>query len=431
MNKMVIDDVLLNYGVDLTQKAKEGKLDKVWGRDEEIIRATHILNRKKKNNALLVGNPGVGKTSIVEGIAQKIVSKDISFNLQDKIIFNLDTTAIMAGTQYRGQMEKRLKEIIDYLKQNQNIIIFIDEIHSIVSDGGGSSGMSMNNILKPALSSGEIQCIAATTTDEARKFFDKDAAFSRRFQKIVIEDPSIEDTIKILQHGVSAYENHHSVNYDSDLIKKIPHLAKRYLLDRHLPDSAIDLLDESGSKVHIDSIKIPAEILKLESEMQELNSKKIELIKNQEWDKIQNFKRRYDTVNDLLDSEMNKIKEKRESNRPTVKEKDVMEVLSSLSKIPLNKIKEDGKVKVAKLIEELNKRVIGQEDAKKKVVKSIRRNIAGLNTSSAPIASFLMLGSTGVGKCFTGDGKVTVRNKTTGKVETISIADFKNLTKSV
>jgi ATP-dependent Clp protease ATP-binding subunit ClpC len=392
---MVIESVLLDYGVDLTAAAREGKLDKVWGRDEEVARVSEVLIRRKKNNVLLLGDPGVGKTSIAEHLAQKIINKEVSWALHDKVIFSLNMTAVMAGTQYRGQMEKRLKQIIDYLEVNPQIILFIDEIHSIVESNSSSSGMSVSNILKPALSSGKIQCIGATTSDEARKHFDKDAAFSRRFQKVTIDQPSPEDTIKILMSCKGVYEAHHGVLYPDELIAKIPYLATKFIRDRFLPDSAIDILDETGAKAQIASSKVPIKIVRMETELAKLNEKKITLIKKERYNETAALKKEYDALRTLLDEEIAKANETRTVNQKTITEKDVLQVVSALSKIPLDKLSEEGVDKLELLQKTLDARVIGQDTAKQQIVKAFRRDLAGFGST---VPSYLFMGKSGVGK---------------------------------
>lgn len=389
------DNPLLNYGIDLTEKAKAGKLDKVWGRDEEMVRATQILSRRKKNNLLLVGEPGVGKTAIAEKIAQQIVNKEVSHTLQNKVIFSLDIASIIAGTQYRGQMEERLKVITDYLAKNPQIILFIDEIHTIMESSSNNT-MSIANIFKPYLTNGTIQCIGATTNDEFKKYFEKDGAMSRRFQKLIIEDPSPETTIQILTSCKDVYEDYHSVFYPLDIIEEIPYLAKRYLPERHLPDSAIDLLDEVGAKVTIDTMATPPKITKLENELENLNSQKKILIKEERWQDIIPLKKSIKKNQTSLVKEIEKWEDR--MSRKTITKEDLLHVLSLQSKIPLDDMTLKGGDKIDKLINSFNNNIIGQQEAKDKIVRALRRNILGISNPNRPVASFLLLGRTGVGK---------------------------------
>jgi ATP-dependent Clp protease ATP-binding subunit ClpC len=398
MEKQHVENPLLNYGIDLTQRAREGKLDKVWGREEEILRTVQILSRRKKNNLVLVGNPGCGKTAIAEMLAQKIADKDIPFILQDKTIFSLDIPSIVAGTQYRGQMEERLKGITNYLAQNPNYLIFIDEIH-IIMESNSSNTMSIANILKPYLTNGTIQCIGATTHEEHKKHFEKDAAMSRRFQKLTIEDPTEEVTIKILENCKAQYEAYHQVEYPQELIEKIPALAKRFLIDRHLPDSAIDVIDETGAKATIESMVVPNKITKLEDEIQNLNAQKINLIKEERWTDIIELKKVVKKSENALTREMMKWESKRKENKTTITEMDVLKVISSLSKVPLDKIQSEGIDKIIQLESGFNK-VVGQDTAKSAIIKALKRSMIGLNNKNKPVASMLFLGKTGTGKTF-------------------------------
>jgi ATP-dependent Clp protease ATP-binding subunit ClpC len=398
MEKQNIDNPLLNFGIDLTQKAREGKLDKVWGREEEILRAVQVLSRRKKNNLVLVGNPGCGKTAIAEMLAQKIADKDIPFILQDKVVFSLDIPSIVAGTQYRGQMEERLKAITNYLTEHTNYLIFIDEIH-IIMESNSSNTMSIANILKPYLTNGTIQCIGATTHEEHKKHFEKDAAMSRRFQRLVIDDPTPETTIKILENCKGQYEAYHQVEYPQDLIEKIPTLAKRFLIDRHLPDSAIDIIDETGAKATIESMVVPNKITKLDDEIQELNKQKINLIKEERWSDIIELKKLVKKCESSLSKEMMKWEIKRKENKTIITEMDVLRVIASLSKIPLDKLQSDGLDKIKSLELGFNK-VVGQEKAKSAILKALKRSMIGLNNKNKPVASMLFLGKTGTGKTF-------------------------------
>ncbi len=392
-----IENPLLNYGVNLTEKAKAGKLDKVYGREEEIERSVQILSRRKKNNLLFIGNPGSGKTAMVELIAQRIASKDVPHVLQDKIIFSLDIGSIMAGTQYRGQMEERLKSISDYCAKNKQIILFIDEIH-IIMDSSSNNSMNIANILKPHLSNGTIQCIGATTHDECKKYFEKDGAMARRFQKLSVEDPTPETTVKILQNCKESYEQYHSVVYPDDVLAEIPFLAKRFLPDRHLPDSAIDLVDEAGAKANIESMSFPDKVSKLEQELADLNEEKKSIIVEERWQDIMLLKKSIKKTQTSLTKEINKWETKREENKRVINREDILKVISLQSKIPLDDMTLNGGDKIKTLIKNFDERIIGQQEAKDKIVKALRRSVLGINSPNKPVASFLFLGMTGTGK---------------------------------
>lgn len=392
-----VENALSNYGIDLTEKARAGKLDKVYGRDDEIERAMQILSRRKKNSLLFVGNPGVGKTALAEKIAQKIVSKDVPHTLQDKIIFSLDIGSIVAGTQYRGQMEERLKNIIEYCAKNKSVILFIDEIH-IIMESNSNNTMSIANIFKPYLTNGVIQCIGATTHDESKKYFEKDAAMARRFQKIVVEDPSPEDTVKILQNCKESYEQYHSVIYPDDVLAEIPFLVKRFLPDRHLPDSAIDLMDEVGAKITIETMSTPDKILNLEEELVHLNDKKKTLIIEERWEDINELKKSLKKAQTSLSKEMMKWEAKRDENKKVINKEDILKVISLQSKIPLDDMSTNGAEKIKNLIKKFDENLVGQQEAKDKIIKALRRSVIGINSPNKPVMSVLCLGVTGSGK---------------------------------
>lgn len=422
-------NILESFGVNLTQKAANNELDPVIGRDKEIYRATQILSRKKKNNPLIVGNPGSGKTSLVFGIAQRIVDKDVSYALQDKEIWSLNLAAMVAGTKYRGEFEQKMVNLIAYLKENKQIIIFFDEIHTILGAGGASGSLDAANILKPALSNGEIQCIGATTFDEYRENIEKDGALKRRFQKIHFEDPTIEETKLILKNLKATYEKFHNVKFSDEVIEKIPELAVKYITDRHLPDSAIDIIDESGAKAQIESVKVSQKLKKLEHKMDKLNIEKFNLLKTEQWVGIKDFVPKYKKVEIEIDKEKKKFQEEIENRKKVdVGEKDILEIVSFLSNIPLDKLDTEGKNKIKIIQTMFDKNLIGQTEAVDLVVKALKRSIMGMSSPNKPIASLLLLGKTGVGKCVTKDGKITIRNKTTGEVETLSMEKFNTLT---
>jgi ATP-dependent Clp protease ATP-binding subunit ClpC len=420
MEKQNIENPLLNYGVDLTEKAREGKLDTVWGREEEILRAVQVLSRRKKNNLVLVGNPGCGKTAIAEMLAQKIADKDIPHVLQNKTIFSLDIPSIVAGTQYRGQMEERLKTITNYLALHPEIIIFIDEIH-IIMESSSNNSMSIANILKPYLTNGVIQCIGATTHDEHKKHFEKDAAMSRRFQKLSIEDPTAEVTVKILENCKAQYENFHQVEYPDEIIQKIPTLAKRFLIDRHLPDSAIDVLDETGAKATIESMVVPVKITKLEEDIATFNKQKFTLIKEEKWSEIIELKKTVKKCENALNREMVKWEAKRNDNRTVITEMDVLKVISSLSKVPLDKLTSQGGSKIEAL-KKAFKQLSGQEEAKQAILKALKRSMIGLSNENKPVASFLFMGKTGVGK--TQIAKIIADNWYDGSLIKLDMSEF-------
>jgi ATP-dependent Clp protease ATP-binding subunit ClpC len=390
--------VLDNFGIDLTKAAEEGRLDPVVGREREIERLAQILSRRKKNNPVLIGEPGVGKSAIAEGLALRISKKNVSRVLFNKRVVALDLASIVAGTKYRGQFEERMKAILNELSKNENIILFIDEIHTIVGAGGATGSLDAANMLKPALARGEIQCIGATTLDEYRQHIEKDGALERRFQKVLVEPTSIEETITILHNIKERYEEHHNVNYTDDAIDACVKLTNRYISDRHLPDKAIDALDESGSRVHISNIVVPEKILSLEKQLEETKKEKMSAVKNQNFEKAASFR---DREKDLLDSiELEKKKWEKELavNRETVDAEKVAEVVAMMTGVPVQRIAQTEGTRLLQMGEELKGSVIGQDEAIAKVVKSIQRNRAGLKDPNKPIGTFIFLGPTGVGK---------------------------------
>ena len=391
--------VLDNFSKDLNKLAEEGKLDPVIGRKKEIIRIAQILSRRKKNNPIIIGEPGAGKTAIVEGLAMMIHNGECPKNLMDKRILNLDINSLVAGTKYRGQFEERMKVIIEELQSNPNIIIFIDEIHTMVGAGNSSGSLDASNILKPALSRGEIQCIGATTLDEYRKSFEKDGALERRFQKIVIDPSSKEETLEILKLSKSKYEEHHKVTYDDNTLKLFVELADRYITDREFPDKAFDILDEVGSRMQID-IKLPDEIEDLKSQASDIKKEKMEVIKKQKYELAAELRDKERMILGKLEEEKKKFEEFLKSSKRPIPEDLVYEVVSNMTKIPVSKINVDEKAALINLADNLNSKIIGQEDAVMKISKSIRRNRIGIKDPNKPIGSFIFLGSTGVGKTF-------------------------------
>jgi ATP-dependent Clp protease ATP-binding subunit ClpC len=397
-NKKSKTPVLDNFGRDLTEMAELGKLDPVVGRDAEIQRVSQILSRRKKNNPLLIGEPGVGKSAIAEGLALRIVQRKVSRILYDKRVVTLDLASLVAGTKYRGQFEERMKALMNELEKNKDIILFIDEIHTIVGAGGATGSLDASNMFKPALARGEIQCVGATTLDEYRQYIEKDGALERRFQKVLVEPTSVEETIEILENIKEKYEEHHNVTYTKEAIEACVKLTNRYMTDRFLPDKAIDALDEAGSRVHIININVPEKILEIEQKLEEVRELKNTVVKKQKYEEA--AKLRDDEKN--LEKELINEQEIWENNsklhRETVDEENVAEVVSMMSGIPVNRIAQTEINKLAELPELIKGKVIGQNDAVNKVVKAIQRNRAGLKDPNRPIGSFIFLGQTGVGK---------------------------------
>jgi ATP-dependent Clp protease ATP-binding subunit ClpC len=390
--------VLDNFGIDLTKAAEEDRLDPVVGRETEIERLAQILSRRKKNNPILIGEPGVGKSAIAEGLALRIIQRKVSRVLFDKRVVTLDLASIVAGTKYRGQFEERMKAILNELTKNPAIILFIDEIHTIVGAGGATGSLDAANMLKPALARGEIQCIGATTLDEYRQHIEKDGALERRFQKVMVDPTSPEETIDILQNIKERYEDHHNVSYTDGAIVACVKLTQRYISDRHLPDKAIDALDEAGSRVHISNIVVPDQIVSLEHDIEKTKQDKIQAVKNQNFEKAASYRDKEKELLDGLDSEKKKWEKELSLNRETVDEDKVAEVVAMMTGVPVQRIAQAEGARLLKMADELRGRVIGQDEAIDKVVKSIQRNRAGLKDPNKPIGTFVFLGPTGVGK---------------------------------
>ncbi len=390
--------VLDNFGRDLTKMAEAGKLDPIVGREKEVERVSQILSRRKKNNPILIGEPGVGKSAIAEGLALRIVQRKVSRVLFDKRIVSLDLASLVAGTKYRGQFEERMKAVMQEIEKNPDVILFIDEIHTIIGAGGASGSLDASNMLKPALARGELQAIGATTLDEYRQHIEKDGALERRFQKVIIEPTSIDETIQILDNIKERYEEHHSVTYTPDAIKACVTLTERYITDRHLPDKAIDALDEVGSRVHLININVPKAILDVEKKIEDLKEEKNEVIKTQQYEKAAELRDKERQLMEELDSAKEKWEADSKNNRVTVTEENVAEVVSMMSGVPVTRISESEIGRLASMEDEIKNKVIGQEEAVKKVVKAIQRNRAGLKDPNKPIGSFFFLGPTGVGK---------------------------------
>jgi len=391
--------VLDNFSKDLIKLAEQGKLDPVIGREKEIFRIAQVLSRRKKNNPIIIGEPGAGKTAIVEGLAMMIYGGECPKNLVDKRIVSLDINSIVAGTKYRGQFEERMKVIIEELQNTPNIILFIDEIHTMVGAGNSSGSLDASNIFKPALSRGEIQCIGATTLDEYRRHFEKDGALERRFQKIIVDPSTKEETFQILQQSKGKYEEHHKVNYTDESLRLCVELADRYITDREFPDKAFDILDEVGSRMQID-IKLPEEIELLKVEAQEIKKEKATVIKKQNYEQAAELRDRERNVLIKLEEEKKKFEDHLKNSKRGIPDEIIYEVVSNMTKIPVSKINVDEKNSLVNLELTLNKYVIGQEEAVGKISKSIRRNRVGIKDPNRPIGSFIFLGSTGVGKTF-------------------------------
>jgi ATP-dependent Clp protease ATP-binding subunit ClpC len=391
--------VLDNFSRNLIKLAEEGKLDPVIGRDREITRIAQILSRRKKNNPIIIGEPGCGKTAIVEGLAIKIFNGDCPRNLMDKTIVSLDMTSIVAGTKYRGQFEERMKVIIEELQSNPNIIVFIDEIHTIVGAGNSSGSLDASNIFKPALARGEIQCVGATTLDEYRKNFEKDGALERRFQKVIVDPASKEETLTILKNTKDKYENYHKVSYSDEVLTLCVDLAERYITDREFPDKAFDIIDEVGARSQVE-IKIPQVIENLKVEAQKIKQEKITVVKKQNYEEAANLRDKEHRILNKLDQEKKKFEDELNVKKKPVTIDLVYEVVSNMTKIPMSKLNSDESKSLSDLEKNLGESVIGQPDAITKISKSIRRNRIGIKDPNKPIGSFIFLGSTGVGKTY-------------------------------
>lgn len=390
--------VLDNFGRDITALAEQEKLDPVVGREKEIERVSQILSRRKKNNPLLIGEPGVGKSAIAEGLALRIIQKRVSRILYNKRVVSLDLASLVAGTKYRGQFEERMKALMNELEKNDDIILFIDEIHTIVGAGGATGSLDASNMFKPALARGEIQCIGATTLDEYRQNIEKDGALERRFQKILVEQTSNEETLEILKNIKERYENHHNVNYTDEALSACVDLTDRYMSDRFLPDKAIDALDEAGSRVHINNMSVPQEIIDLESQLDQVRELKNSVVKKQKYEEAAKLRDDEKRVERLLIDAQDRWQEESKQNRVTVTDNDIADVVSMMTNIPVNKIVKSEKNKLSKLTKIIGSKLIGQQEAVEKVVKAIQRNRAGLKAPDKPIGSFIFLGQTGVGK---------------------------------
>ena len=390
--------VLDNFGKDLTLMAENNELDPIIGREVEIQRVSQILSRRKKNNPLLIGEPGVGKSAIAEGLAIRIIKKKVSRVLFNKRIISLDLASLVAGTKYRGQFEERMKAVMNEIEKNSDVILFIDEIHTIVGAGGATGSLDASNMFKPALARGTIQCIGATTLDEYRNSIEKDGALERRFQKIIVEQTNEEETLEILKNIKDKYEDHHNVIYTDEALLACVKLTSRYMTDRHLPDKAIDALDEAGSRVHLTNLDVPLHITDLESELDNVKNDKNQAVKNQKYEQAASFRDKEKIIEKKLNSAQILWEEECKKNKEIVNEESIADVVSMMTGIPLNKLKQSESNKLSNLTSIVKKSIIGQDKAIEKVVKSIQRNRAGLKDPKKPIGSFIFLGQTGVGK---------------------------------
>ena len=390
--------VLDNFGRDITKLAEEGKLDPIIGREVEIERVSQILSRRKKNNPILIGEPGAGKTAIIEGLALRILKKKVSRTLFNKRIVMLDLAALVAGTKYRGQFEERIKAIMNELEKTRDVILFIDEIHTIVGAGGATGSLDASNIFKPALARGELQCIGASTLDEYRQYIEKDGALDRRFQKVIVDPPSAEEAIIILKNVSSKYEEFHNVTYSDEAIKACVRLSDRYISDRFLPDKAIDVMDEVGARVHLKNIHVPKHIEDIEKQIEDIKEQKNQAVKNQQYEKAADLRDDESKLSRTLEEEKVKWEEDAKSKRYPVDEDDIAEVVSMMTGIPLKRVAQNESNKLVNMNADIKQMIIGQDPAIEKVVKAIQRNRIGLKDAKKPIGSFIFLGPTGVGK---------------------------------
>ncbi|WP_339865966.1 ATP-dependent Clp protease ATP-binding subunit [uncultured Algoriphagus sp.] len=390
--------VLDNFGRDLTKMAEDDKLDPIIGREKEIERVAQILSRRKKNNPILIGEPGVGKTAIAEGLALRIIQKKVSRVLFNKRVVTLDLASLVAGTKYRGQFEERMKAVMNELEKSPNVILFIDELHTIVGAGGASGSLDASNMFKPALARGEIQCIGATTLDEYRQYIEKDGALARRFQMVMVDATTPEETVQILNNIKDKYEDHHNVNYTDEAIVACVKLSDRYISDRFLPDKAIDILDEAGARVHINNIHVPEDILKLEAEVEDIKTEKNRVVKSQKYEEAAQLRDKEKKLLEQLEAAKNRWEEESKSRRFTVEEDNVAEVIAMMTGIPAKRIAQKEGAKLLSMNGDLSSKVIGQDEAIKKLTKAIQRTRVGLKDPKKPIGSFIFLGPTGVGK---------------------------------
>jgi ATP-dependent Clp protease ATP-binding subunit ClpC len=390
--------VLDNFGRDLTKLANEDKLDPVVGREKEIERVAQILSRRKKNNPVLIGEPGVGKTAIAEGLALRIVQKKVPRTLQDKRVVTLDLAGLVAGTKYRGQFEERMKALMNELEKAEDVVLFIDELHTIVGAGGASGSLDASNMFKPALARGDIQCIGATTLDEYRKYIETDGALDRRFQKVMVDPPTYDETIQILENIKFRYEEHHRVHYSEDAIESAVKLSNRYITDRHLPDKAIDVIDEAGSRVHMGNFEVPQEVLDLEQDIENVRKEKARVVKQQDYEEAARLRDKERNLQSDLEIAKREWDQKTKDIVHEVTEDDIATVVAMMTGIPVNRIAQTESDKLLKMDEALKQSIVGQDEAVLKLTKAIRRTRAGLKNPNRPIGSFIFLGPTGVGK---------------------------------
>ncbi|MBK9328922.1 MAG: ATP-dependent Clp protease ATP-binding subunit [Sphingobacteriales bacterium] len=390
--------VLDNFGRDITRLAEDGKLDPIVGRETEIERVSQILSRRKKNNPILIGEPGVGKTAIVEGLALRIIQRKVSRVLFNKRVVSLDLAALVAGTKYRGQFEERMKAIMTELEKNRDVILFIDEIHTIVGAGGATGSLDASNIFKPALARGELQCIGASTLDEYRQYIEKDGALDRRFQKVMVDPPSPEETLTILKNLKSKYEDYHNVSYSDEAINACVQLSTRYITDRFLPDKAIDVLDEVGARVHLKNIHVPENITQLEQEIENVKEEKNQVVKNQRYEEAARLRDSEKRLQEQLEQAKRDWEEDAKAKRYPVTDEDIAEVVAMMTGIPVKRVAQSESKKLVQMADDLKKQVVGQDEAVAKITKAIQRNRVGLKDPKKPIGTFIFLGPTGVGK---------------------------------
>ena len=417
--------VLDNFCRDISKAVEKGELDPVVGRQAEIKRVSQILSRRKKNNPVLIGDPGVGKTAIVEGLAQLIYDGNAPRTLIGKRIFTLDLASIVAGTKYRGQFEERMKAVLEECKANPDIVLFIDELHTIIGAGNASGSLDASNIFKPALARGELQIIGATTLDEYRENIEKDGALVRRFQQVLVEEPTLDETKTILFNIKEKYEKHHKVTYTDEAIEECVKLSDRYIMDRSMPDKAIDVLDEAGATTNV-SVEKPDNIKELEAKKLEINEKKKDVVVKQKYEEAAKLRDEEKKIIDDLAKAMTDWQAKLDKKVTVVGVEIISEVVSMMTGIPLTKISTQESKKLMLLDKELTGKVIGQDDAVTKVVKAIKRNRIGIKDKNKPVGSFIFLGPTGVGKCFCGDTEITVRNKVTNLIEKVNVNELIN-----
>ena len=417
--------VLDNFCRDISKAVEKGELDPVVGRQAEIKRVSQILSRRKKNNPVLIGDPGVGKTAIVEGLAQLIYDGNAPRTLIGKRIFTLDLASIVAGTKYRGQFEERMKAVLEECKANPDIVLFIDELHTIIGAGNASGSLDASNIFKPALARGELQIIGATTLDEYRENIEKDGALVRRFQQVLVEEPTLEETKTILFNIKEKYEKHHKVTYTDEAIEECVKLSDRYIMDRSMPDKAIDVLDEAGATTNV-SVEKPDNIKELEAKKLEINEKKKDVVVKQKYEEAAKLRDEEKNIIDDLAKAMTDWQAKLDKKVTVVGVEIISEVVSMMTGIPLTKISTQESKKLMLLDKELTGKVIGQDDAVTKVVKAIKRNRIGIKDKNKPVGSFIFLGPTGVGKCICGDTEITVRNKVTNLIEKVNVNELMN-----